>query len=201
MLACLSTKTLFMKQLIPALLVIAIVGCTKPKQEPVFEPNRAYAMKYQLDDQIVKTRISGDTLHLDFYENVNLLVDPNDYSGSWALLIEEDFTKSYLNNLDYYAQATPTVYAHNWVPSNTNDVAPGQKTVSNVTVDGKKYVKVTIARVFEFYNVMSSTQTAINQQNVLLSTTTDNIGYKTYYMYNGGYSLSNDANLKVVYTK
>jgi hypothetical protein len=190
-----------MKHLIPALLVLAIVGCSKSKQEPVFEPNRAYAVKYQQDDQIVKTRVSGDTLHLDFHEMVNLLVEPNDYSGSWALIIEENFTKSYLDKLEYYAQATPTVYAHNWVPSNTNDVAPGQKTVSNVTVDGKKYVKITIARVFEFYNVMNSPQAAVNQQNVLLQTTTDNIGFKTYYMYNGGFSLSNDASLKLVYTK
>lgn len=189
-----------MKKLIPALLVIALVGCSKSKQEPVFEPNRAYAMKYQPDDQIVKTKVSGDTLRLDLYENVNLLVDPNDYSGSWALIIEENFTKSYLKGLHFKALATPSGYANDWVPANTNDAAPGQKTVSTVTVEGKKYVKVSIQRVFEFYNVLGA-QAAVNQQNVLLGTTTDNIGYKTYYMYSGGYSLSNDANLKVVYTK
>jgi azurin len=190
-----------MKQLIPTLFVFALFGCSKSNQEPVFQPNRAYAMKYQTDPQIVKTRTNGDTLHLDFHENVNLLVDPSDYSGSWALILEENFTKSYLDTLEYNAQATASLYAHNWVPSNTNDVAPGQKTVSNVTVDGKKYVKVTIARVFEFYNVMSSAQAAVNQQNALLQTTTDNVSYKTYYMSNGGYSLSNDATLNLTYTK
>ncbi|MGZ3853267.1 MAG: hypothetical protein ACXVBX_10790 [Flavisolibacter sp.] len=190
-----------MKQLIPALLALTIFGCSKQKQEPVFEPNRTYAMKYTMDDQIVKTRTNGDTLHLDFYENVNLLVDPSDFSGSWALIIQEDFAKSNLDKLEYWAQATPTLYAHDWVPSNTNDVAPGQKTVSNVTVDGKKYVKVTIARVFEFYNILSSPQAAIDKQNTLLQTTTDNVSYKTYYMYNGGFSLSNDATLKIAYTK
>jgi hypothetical protein len=189
-----------MKQLIPTLFVFALFGCSKSNQEPVFQPNRAYAMKYQTDPQIVKTRANGDTLHMDFYENVNLLVDPSEYSGSWALIIEENFNSSYLNGLEFWAQATPTVYAHDWVPSNTNDVAPGQKTVSNVTVDGKKYVKVTIARVFEFYKILSSPQAAVNQQNVLLQTTTDKVSYKTYYMSNGGFSLSNDATLNLTYT-
>jgi len=190
-----------MKQLIPALLALTVFSCSKPKQDPVFVPNRAYAMKYQSDDQVVKTRTNGDTLHMDFYENVNLLVDQSDYSGSWALIIQEDFTNSFLNKLDFNALASPAGYAHNWIPANTNDVAAGQKTVSNVTVDGKKYVKVTIARVIEFYSILNSSQAAIDKQNALLQTTTENVGYKTYYMYNGGYSLSNDATLKIAYTK
>jgi hypothetical protein len=41
----------------------------------------------------------------------------------------------------------------------------------------------------------------VNQQNALLQTTTDNVSYKTYYMSNGGYSLSNDATLNLTYTK
>jgi uncharacterized protein YcfL len=190
-----------MKKTILALLTIfALAGCTKQNQKATIDPNKAYTMKYQSNDQIVKMRVSNDTLRLDFHEQIDLLVDPKEYANTWALDLIEDFSKSYLNGLHFDALASAAGYAHDWVPINLNDAAPGQKTSTNVTVDGKQYVKVTISRVFEFYNKLGSNQAAITQKNTLLQTTTDVVTYKAFYSYDNVYSLSNNGTFKIVYT-
>lgn len=190
-----------MKKMIPALLIFAISSCTKPKEKPKVDPNKRYYMEYvQKNDQSVKLKVVNDTLRLNFYEKITVLVDPNDFANSWAMHLIEDFSKSYLNGLHFDAVATSAGYAHDWVPINLNDAAPGQKTSTNVTVNGKQYVQVSISRLFEFYNVLASNQAAINQQNTLLQTTTDEVTYKLFYSDGNGYSLSNDASYKIAYS-
>lgn len=190
----------FMKKMILALFVAVIAfGCTKNNQQAKIDPNKAYTMKYQTSDQTVKMRVSNDTLWLNFYENINVLVDPKEYANSWALDLIEDFSKSYLNGLHFNALASAAGYAHDWIPINLNDAAPGQKTSSNVTVDGKQYVQVTIKRVFEFYSPLGSNQAAQNQYNTLLQTTSDAVTYKLFYSYDNVYSLSNNGTFKIVY--
>ena len=187
--------------MIPALLIFAISSCTKPKEKPKVDPNKRYYMEYvQKNDQSVKLNVVNDTLRLNFYEKITVLVDPNDFANSWAMHLIEDFSKSYLNGLHFDAIATSAGYAHDWVPINLNDAAPGQKTSTNVTVNGKQYVQVSISRLFEFYNVLASNQAAINQQNTLLQTTTDEVTYKLFYSDGNGYSLSNDASYKIAYS-
>lgn len=191
-----------MKKIILALSVITLIaGCKKPKVQEKLDPSKAYTMKYNTSDQIVKTRVSNDTLRLDFYQKINLLVDPKEYANSWALDLIQDFSKSYLKDLHFDAVATAVGYAHDWVPVNLNDAAPGQKTTSNVTVDGKQYVQVTITRLFEFFNALGTPQAALNQQNILLQTTSDVVIYKAFYSYDNVYSLSNDGSFKIVYTE
>lgn len=182
------------------LALLVIVGCSKPNDKPKLDPNKQYYMQYETNDQVVKTRVSNDTLRLNFYENISLLVDPKDYGNSWAIHLIEDFSKSYLSGLHFDALASAAGYAHDWVPINLNDAAPGQKTATNVTVNGTKYVKVTISRLFEFYNKMSSNQAALNQQTTLLQTTNHTVTYKTFYSDGNGYSISNDGTFKIVYT-
>jgi len=189
-----------MKQMILALSILTIVGCSKPNGKTALDPNKQYYMKYQTGDQTVKMRVSNDTLRLDFYENIVVLVDSKDYANSWAMHLQENFSNSYLNNLDFNALASAAGYAHNWIPVNLNDAAPGQKTATNVTVDGKQYVQVTIARKFEFYNKLASNQAAVSQQNALLQTTNHTVTYKLFYSDGGGYSVSNDGTFKLVYS-
>jgi hypothetical protein len=192
-----------MKKMILALstLIAIATGCSKTNEKAKLDPNKAYYMKYETGDQAVKMRVSNDTLRLNFYENINLLVDPNDYANSWAIHLIEDFSQSYLNGpLHFDAVATAAGYAHDWVPINLNDAAPGQKTASNVTVDGKQYVKVSIARVFEFYNKLGTNQAAVAQQNTLLQTTNHTVTFKAFYSDGAGYSLSNNGTFKVVYS-
>jgi len=187
--------------MILALSILTIVGCSKPKEETQLDPNRQYAMKYINGDQSVKTRVSNDTLWLNFYEKIDLLVDPNDYANTWGMALIQDFSNSYLKDLHFFGTATPTLYSYDWMPINLNDAAPGQKTSTNVTVDGKKYVQVTISRLFEFFNKMGSTQAATDLQNVVLQRTNDVVLYKAFYAAGGVFSLSNDATFKIVYTK
>lgn len=186
--------------MILALSILSIVGCSKPSQKTTLDPNKQYYMKYQTGDQTVKMRVNSDTLRLDFYENIVVLVDSKDYANSWAMHLQEDFSKSYLSGLHFDALASAAGYAHDWIPVNLNDAAQGQKTATNVTVDGKQYVQVTIARKFEFYNKLASNQAAISQQNTLLNTTNHTVTYKLFYSDGGGYSISNDGTFKLVYT-
>lgn len=188
-----------MKRMILALLILSVVSCSKSRVTSKLDPNKRYYMKYETPDQIVKMRVSNDTLRLNFYENISVLVDPADYGNSWAMHLEQNFSNSYLKDLDFDALASAAGYAHNWIPINLNDAAPGQKTSTNVTVDGKQYVKVTIARVFEFYSKLGTNQAAVNQQNSLLQTTTHTVTFKAYYSDGSGYSLSNDGTFKIMY--
>ncbi|HEY6956905.1 MAG TPA: hypothetical protein VI385_16750 [Flavisolibacter sp.] len=183
-----------------SMLLTIATGCVKSNTKAKLDPNVAYYMKYETSDQAVKMRVIGDTLRLNFNETINVLVDPKDYANSWAIHLNEDFSQSYLNGLHFDALATAKGYAHDWVPINLNDAAPGQKTATNVTEDGKQYVKVTITRVFEFYNVLSSNQAAVAQQNTLLNTTNQTVTYKLYYSDGSGYSKSNDGTFKLVYS-
>ena len=190
----------FMKKMIPALLfAFVIVSCTKPKEDVQIDPNKPYYMKYQNSDQLVKMRVSNDTLRMNFYENISILVDPNDHKHSWALELIEDFSKSYLNGLHFDAYASDAGYAHDWVPINLNTAAPGQVTTADVTVNGKQYVQISVSRVFEFYNKLGTHQAALDKQNTLLQTTSDSVTYKMFYYYNRVYSLSNDGVFKIVY--
>jgi len=190
-----------MKRIIlPLLILIAYASCNKPPQDIPFDPNKPYTIKYKTDDQVAKMRVVNDTLRLDFYQKINFLLDPYDHSHTWALHLIQDFSHSYFKDLHFNAIATEAGYAHDWVPVNLNDVAPEQKTISKVTFEGKEYDQVSLTRVFEFYSVLGSHQAAINQQNVLLQTTTDFVIYKAFYSFDNKYSISNDANFKIVYT-
>ena len=181
-------------------LLILITGCSKTNEKAKLDPNKQYYMRYQTGDQSVKMRVSNDTLRLDFYENIVLLADPKDYANSWAVHLKEDFSSSYLKDLHFDALASAAGYAHDWVPINLSDAAPGQKTSTNVTVDGKEYVQITIARKFEFYNKLGTNQAAVNQQNTLLQTTNHTVTYKAFYSDGAGFSISNDGTFKIVYT-
>ena len=187
--------------MILALSILTIAGCSKPKEPATLDPHRQYEMKYKNGDQIVKTFVRNDTLWLHFNENVVVLVDPNDYENTWGMALIQEFTNSYLKDLHYIGLATAGGYSYDWMPINLNDVAPGQKTSANVTVDGKKYVQVTVSRLFEFFQKMGTTQAAVDQQNIVLQRTNDSVLYKTFYAANGIFSLSNDASFKLVYTK
>lgn len=190
------------KMILPVLSVVLYASCAKPaKETPPIDPTKSYTIKYNNPDQVAKTRVSNDTLRIDFYQKINFLLDPTEATYTWSLDLIQDFSKSYLKDLHFDAIAnTAGVYAHDWVPIDLNTVAPGQKSISNVTVEGKKYTQVTLNRVFEFYNKMGTHQAALNQQTALLQNNTDVVIYKAFYAFNNTYSLSNDASFKIVYT-
>ena len=179
----------------------AFTNCRRNKNDVQFDPNKAYTVKYQADAQIVKTAVTNDTLRLDFYQKVGLLVDPYDYSHTWSLCLIQDFSNSYLKDLhfDTPSNATASGYVHDWIPVNLNDVAPDQKTITNTTIDGKQYVLVTITRLFKFYSPLGSHDEAVAKQNQLLQTKGDNVAYKAFYSFNNIYSVSNNTNVNLLY--
>jgi hypothetical protein len=189
-----------MKTIILACLTLAAISCQKTPPVP-FDPNRAYIIEYDVQDQVVKTRVVNDTLRLDFYQDINFLVDPDEYANSWALHLIQDFSNSYLKDLHFDMIASAAGYAHDWVPINLNDVHPNQKKVSSAVVNGKEYVKISLKRVFEFYSVLSSNQAALQQENTLLQTSTHKVLYKAFYSFNSQYSLSNDGQFNIVYSR
>lgn len=191
-----------MKQILFVAFIISMVGCSKKSIGVAqLDPNKQYFMKYvQTNDQVAKLNVRNDTLRISFNEKIVFLVDPNDYANSWAMHLTEDFSKSYLNGLHFDALATAAGYAHDWIPVNLNDAAPGQKISTNVTVDGKKYVQVSISRTFEFFNKLGTREAALSQQNTLLQTTNDVVTYKAFYSDGSGYSKSNDGTFKIIYS-
>lgn len=192
-----------MKKVLLALLVVTIYSsCAKqPVQTPPIDPTKAYTIKYDVADQVAATRVVNDTLRIDFYQKINFLLDPSEATYTWSLDLIQDFSKSYLKDLHFDAIAnTAGVHAHDWVPIDLNTVAPGQKTISKVTFEGKQYTQVTLNRVFEFYNKLGTHQAALNQQSALLQNHSDEVTYKAFYAYDNVYSLSNDANFKISYT-
>ena len=190
-----------MKTLSIALLALIVFSCGKPQvAETKLDPNKKYYMEYQTSDQLATMTVSNDTLRINFQQNLVFLVDPNDYTNSWAIHLVQDFSQSYLGDLHYTALASAAGYSYDWVPINLNDAYPGQKTATNVTVNGKNYVKITVSRVFEFFNKMGTAQAAVNQQNTLLKTSNNTVTYKAFYSDGTGYSISNDGTFKIVYS-
>lgn len=195
-------KTPNMKRILSiALVTIIFSACTKNSKEVPIDPNNPYTIKFDVSDQVVKTTVDQDTLRLDFNQVVNFLVDPTEYQRSWALHLTQDFSNSYLNGLHFTALANSAGVATDWVPINLNDVHPSQKTTSETTVNGTKYIKVTITRLFKFVSVLSSNQAAIDKQNALVQDKNQSVAYSAFYSYNNVYSLPNNNVAKIVYTK
>lgn len=197
-----TTKTPTMRQFFTlTLLVLAFTSCRKSDVQEPLDPNKQYTIKFDLTDQIAQTRVGNDTLYLDFTQKINLLTDPSEYGHSWALYLSQDFSKSFLNNLHYSALAKSNIWANDWVTLNLNELHPTQISATNVTVDNRKYVRVTITRLFKFYSVLANQQAAIDKQNALIQTNTETVTYSSYYSYNDVFSLPNVNTSKIVYTR
>ena len=91
--------------------------------------------------------------------------------------------------------------AVDFVSRNLNNVHSSQKSAVDTTVDGKKYVKVKLARTFKFRNTLASNQAALDKQNALLQTTTDSVKLSSFYYYSGVFSAPNVKNVRLLYTK
>lgn len=190
-------------KIIFSILILALVGCTKQSGNVTvpIDPTKQYTIKYDLNDQIVKTSVTKDTLNLSFFQKINFLVDPNEFSRSWALHVKQDFSKSYLSNLHYFAFAQSNVYAYDWIAESFNDMHPTQKSVSDTVVNGTKYKKVTLQRTFLFFNVLPNAEAAIDAQNVLSQTKNDSVTFSSFYYFNDVFSLPNVKTVKLTYER
>lgn len=187
-----------------ALLITIISSCSKSTADnttPPIDPSKTYSIDFDLNNQIVMTSVTNNTLNLDYYEQVDFIVDPVEYGRLWALILVEDFSKSNLKDLHFSALSNENVYATDWVSQNLNNVHPSQKTVIDTTIGGKGYKKIKIARLFKFISPFSTQQDAINKQNSLLQTTQDSVTFSSSYYYSGVYSKPKTAGAKLIYKK
>jgi hypothetical protein len=192
-----------MKKTLLALAVISFVSCTKDSKEEVpIDPAKSYTIEFNnLNSQNVQTHVSNDTLYLDFAQKIEFLLDPVEFNRSWALALEQDFTKSYLKGLHFRALGNASGYATDWVPINLNDAHPSLKQVTDVTVNSKDYKKLTLTRVFYFNSKLGTAQAATDKQNALLQTNTDSVKYSAYYGYKDVFSTPHVVTVGLKYTK
>jgi hypothetical protein len=190
-----------------ALLMLTIASCSKQSSKddnttPPIDPAKKYTINYDLNDQIVKTSVTNNTLNLDYYEQVNFIVDPSEYGRLWALILTEDITKSNLKGLHFSALNEEGTYATDWVSQNLNNVHSSQKITIDTTIGDKTYKKIKISRIFKFISPFTNQQAAIDKQNDLITNAkNDSVSFSTSYYYSGVYSLPNNGSTKIVYTK
>jgi hypothetical protein len=189
-----------MKHLITALITIAaITSCQKPNADDRIDPNKKYTRTLNFSDQVVKTSVDGSTLHMDYYERASLLIDPGVYKKTWALHLKEGFAGTQLAPYHFTSVTEDNTTAFDWVADNLNNVS--RKTVTDTSVDGQKFKKVSVDRVLNFVGNFSNQQQALDMQNKLLQTQTDYITFSSYYYSNGVTSLADSASAKLTYIK
>jgi hypothetical protein len=182
--------------------MLILAGCKKSDNTPPIDPNQKYTINYEINDQIVKTSVSHDTLFLNMYEKMNFLVDPTEYAYSWALHLKEDFANSYLNNLHFTCLSDENVYAYDFRTENLNNLHPSQKSVSDANVNGRNYKRVKLERTIQFFSVFPNNPTAVAaKQNELVATTNQTVSFSAFYVYNDVSSSPNVTTAKLVYTK
>jgi hypothetical protein len=139
-----------------------------------------YKIGFNLSKQVVQTSISKDTLTLNYIENAKILVLPANYNNSWSIFLIEDFSKSQLTNFNYYTWVNG-VATYDWSDSNLNDVT--YKVVTDTIINKENFVQIQVFREFISVNVYPTAQEAVNEQNKLLNTTTDLMGFSAYFDY------------------
>ena len=194
-----------MKKFLACVFVLALASCTKKSGDvspnTPLDPNKKYVINFDVNNQVVKTSVVSDTLHLDFYQRMSYLLDPSEYNTTWAIGAEQDFSKSNLKGLHFTCLAEYGNYTYDWATENLNNAHPSQKSTTDTTVNGKKYVKVTLARTFYFSNPLGSNQAAIDKENALLQVKTDSVTYTGFYLYGNVTSLPSTVTASISYSK
>jgi len=187
-----------------ATLFTILVSCGKNKGDnstPPIDPSKSYAITLEIPDQVVRTKVENNILKMDHYEKVHILVDPAEYSRSWALSLEEDYSGTSLHNVDYTCMNEYGTYAFNWKAGNLNNVHTSQKSVMDTTVNGTRYKKVKVERIIHFSKEYASQQAATDRQNQLIQTVGEKAKFKSFYTYTGVNSMPIVNNGTLVYVR
>src|SRR5947209_7512910 len=108
-----------MKPIITALsFVIVFASCQKQNGDVAIDPTKKYTRTLNLSDQVVKTSVSNNTLHMDYYESANLLVDASVYHRTWALHLKEYYFKSQLSPFHFQSLSEDNTVTNDWVADN-----------------------------------------------------------------------------------
>ncbi|MDB5150022.1 MAG: hypothetical protein JWQ57_4042 [Mucilaginibacter sp.] len=157
------------------------------------------SLKLDITDQVVNTKVSNDTLYLNYTETANLILNSDDYQKSSAVHFKEDFSKSGLAKFNFTTVNKDHQVATNYLDDNLNNVAI--KSASTLTIDGKQFTKLILERVVIFSKAYKQHDLAVESQNEILTQTKDVISFASYYYTNGKNSDPITATATVVYRK
>ncbi|WP_413666233.1 hypothetical protein ACEN9X_16805 [Mucilaginibacter sp. Mucisp86] len=156
-------------------------------------------VKLDIADQVVLTKVSNDSLYLNYTETANLILNADDYQKSSAVHFKEDFSKSNLANFNFTSVNKDNQTATNYLDDNLNNVAI--KSASTTTINGKQYTKLVLERVVTFSKAYKQHDLAVEAQNDILKQTKDVIGFAAYYYTNGKNLDTTTLTAAVIYTK
>jgi hypothetical protein len=161
--------------------------------------NQLHQPVFSVASQLIKTSVSNQTLTLVFNENVTITLTAAGYNQTSAIHLSEDFYNTMLSSFDYTTVNENGQVTPDWVDDNLNNVT--SKTVTYTVVNNINMVNITVNRQFTFFRTYASNQTAVNEQNIFLSDTGDQITFTSYCYYNQKNYPLYSVNAKVVYTK
>ncbi|MFC0517017.1 hypothetical protein ACFFGT_22600 [Mucilaginibacter angelicae] len=157
------------------------------------------SIKLDIADQVVNTKVSNDTLYLNYTETANLILNADDYQKSSAVHFKEDFSKSALSKFNFTTVNKDHQVATNYLDDNLNNVAI--KSASTLTIDGKQFTKLVLERVIIFSKAYKQHDLAVESQNQILGQTGEVISFASYYYTNGKNSDPITATATIVYRK
>jgi hypothetical protein len=140
-------------------------------KQPVTEttpPLKSFNISYEIPAQVVNTTLTGNTLVMVYTQKINLLVDPTEYERSWSLRLTQDFSNTSLKGFDFYTIAADGTKIYNWADDNLNNNPKIIAGKVDTTVNNKKFIKVKIARPFNFSKVYNNAEEAAAAQNLLI---------------------------------
>ncbi|OCX51491.1 hypothetical protein BEL04_15820 [Mucilaginibacter sp. PPCGB 2223] len=131
-----------------------------------------------MPDQHLSISLTGATLNIVYNEDVVLLTQTESLRKSYAVHFKEDFSASYLKNMDFHSMTAGGVNAYNWVDDNLNNI---NKTMKDTVINHVAVTKIEIVRSFNFEHTFDSAEAALAQYNLLLADKTQSISFSAYY--------------------
>lgn len=171
-------------------------GSSKLKNGPDTTKN---AVNFKVNTQTVKTSVKDSTLTLLYTENVNLVLNEADYYSAWSVHLQDDFSKSALQNFDYTTVNSSGMTTLNWVDDNLNNIV--NKSVADTVINNIKMVRVNVGRKYTFFKTYKDDGTAVAAQNAVLSKQGDVVSYTANYYMPSGLTKSYSTSVNITYTK
>jgi hypothetical protein len=156
--------------------------------------NLIHTIVFNAGLQVVKTSVTNQTLTLQFNENINMYITADGLGLSYAVHLFENFQQSQLAGLDFTTVNEYGNTTFDWV-----DVI--LKTVTDTVVNTVAIKKINVSRPFTFVKTFDSNQSAINQQNMLLTKYNDKVTYKAYCYYNQKTYVADSVSVNLVYVR
>ncbi|EHQ25694.1 hypothetical protein [Mucilaginibacter paludis] len=153
-------------------------------------------INFDIQSQVVKTKLVNNTLTLTYNEAITLLLRSDSLQRAWSVRFDEDFNATELRKFDYYAVNKDGSTTTNYRESNLNNLAIKSKTdtlISNISM-----TKISFTRTLVFTKTYTGGTDATNEYQYLLSAK-DTIGFSAYYVFSSGNSAAYSDKTNLTY--